>query len=157
MDLTINNKISNNNEKSNEVDDFMKELKNVLEKKDKNLSYFYNEVYNELPLATKYKEQLPKIILECMKDMSYDKDFFYFDYDNQKNEYYLEYYSEGEIEKFPLTKKDVEDSTFEIGTFWRPYGDGMVRKADYMGEGIKSNVEYELDILDFNEKNGDKK
>lgn len=156
MDLTLENEIGKNNTKNNEVENFMQELQNTLEKDNANVSNFYNEIYQELPLASKFKEQLPDIILECMKDMSYEKDFYYFDYDRQKKEYYLEYYCDGEIERFPLTEKEVKNSVFEVGTFWRPFGDGMAREADYMGEGIKSNVEYELDMLDFN-KNGDNK
>lgn len=156
MNLTLENEIGKNNTKNNEVENFIQELQNTLEKDNANVSNFYNEIYQELPLASKFKEQLADIILGCMKDMSYEKDFYYFDYDRQKKEYYLEYYCDGEIERFPLTEKEVKNSVFEVGTFWRPFGDGMAREADYMGEGIKSNVEYELDMLDFN-KNGDNK
>ena len=156
MNLTLENEIGKNNTKNNEVENFIQELQNTLEKDNANVYNFYNEIYQELPLASKFKEQLADIILGCMKDMSYEKDFYYFDYDRQKKEYYLEYYCDGEIERFPLTEKEVKNSVFEVGTFWRPFGDGMAREADYMGEGIKSNVEYELDMLDFN-KNGDNK
>lgn len=156
MDLTINNEISKNKTNDNEIEGFMQELQNTLKKDIPNMSKFYNEIYQELPLASKYKDKFSDIVLECMKDMSYEKDFFYFDYDRQKKEYYLEYYCDGEIERYPLTEKEVKNSVFEVGTFWRPFGDGMAREAEYMGEGIKSNVEYELDVLDFN-KNGDNK
>jgi len=157
MDLTIGNELNKNNTKDFEIENFLQELQNELKKDDSNMPQFYNEIYKELPLASKYKKQLPSIIKECMKDMSYEKDFYYFDYDRQKKQYYLEYYCDGEIERFPLTKKEVKNSVFEVGTFWRPFGDGMAREAGYMGEGIKSNVDYELYSLDVDKKKGKNK
>ena len=156
MDLTINNEIVNNRQ-NNEVKNFISELQNAIEKENSNIPHFYNDIYKELPLGSKYRENLSNIILECMKDMSYEKDFFYCDYDAKTNEYYLEYYCDGEIERFGLTEKDMENSEFKAGTFWRPYGDGMVQEADYIGEGIKSNVDYELSTLELSNKIGDNK
>jgi hypothetical protein len=85
-------------------------------------------------------------------DISYESDFYYFDYDKEKQEYYLDYYSNGEVERFPATEEDIKDTTFTIGTFWSPFGEDEVMLADYIKEGLKSIATIELNSLDFNEK-----
>ena len=74
--------IENNKRKENiEVNTFMKELENAL--KTNNIANLkgvyttlYDEVLNEIDLATKYKGKLNSIIKECMKNESYENDVF---------------------------------------------------------------------------------
>ena len=70
MDLTINNEISKNTQNNNEIEDFMKQLQNTLTKDNSRINNFYNEILQEIPLASKFEHQLSDIIKECL-DMMY--------------------------------------------------------------------------------------
>jgi len=109
-----------------------------------------------MPLASKYKEQLDDIIYKCVEEMSYEREFYYFDYDTSKKEYYLEYYCDGEMERIPVPDEELKDNIFQKGTFWKPIADNEVMLADFIKDGIKISVDYELDMLDFYSKD-DKK
>lgn len=148
MNLTLNNEISKNKE-NKDVDNFLSELNNTLRKEKAFGSVIANKIYNENPLAVKYKDQLEDIIEECFENMSYEKDFYYFDYDKENKVYYLDEYNKGEITRTEYTKKEFEDSVFKLGSFWRPYGKNGVVEAKYMEDGITIDVNSELDILDW--------
>lgn len=158
MDLAIENEVTTKNKANDEIKLFINELSKTLEE-NRNIDFettFENEIYNDIPLASKYKDQLKDIINQSFEKMSYDKAFFYFDYDKIENKYYLDYYNEGDITRTEFTKKEYKELGMKIGTFWRPYGKNGLREADYMGEGIKIDIESELDIMDFNNKNSRK-
>ena len=89
--------------------------------------------------------------------MSYEKDFYYFDYDKENDVYYLDEYSKGEITRTEYTKEEFEDSVYTLGSFWRPYGDTGVVEAKYMGDGITLDVNSELDMLDWKNSKEKKK
>ena len=152
MDLIIDNKLENKSNINNEINSFINELQNSLEKDNNFQTTLTNEFYNTIPLASKYKNELENIIDDCMKNMSYDREFFYFDYDKKDNIYYLDYYSDGKIERIEMTKQDIEDSQLEKGWFYAWYNEEQIVEANSLKEGIKSNVELELDTLEFNNR-----
>lgn len=150
MDLIIENNLNNKKYTNTEIDSFINVLKESLEKNKYQLfsNSVSNELYSEISLASKYKEKFESIINECLKEISYKGDFYYFDYDKQKQEYYLEYYSNGEVERFPATEDDIKNTTFTIGTFWCPFGKDEVIPADYIKDCLKSIVGDELNSLE---------
>ena len=84
--------------------------------------------------------------------MSYEKDFFYFDYDKKENKYYLDYYSDGKIERIEIPEQEIEESKLEKGWFYAWYDNEQIVEANSIKEGIKSNIETELEDIDFNKK-----
>lgn len=132
-----------------EIDESKNELYNTLKKGTPFDTVIANKIYNENPLAVKYKDQLEDIVAECFENMSYEKDFYYFDYDKENDVYYLDEYNKGEITRTEYTKEEFEDSVYTLGSFWRPYGDTGVVEAKYMGEGISIDVNSELEFLDW--------
>ena len=87
MNILLNNEISTRTkDASNSISEFMKELQNSLDNPinkvtvDKSL---YNEIYNDLELAPKYKNQLEEIIKDSMLEYSYDTEFLYVNYDEK--------------------------------------------------------------------------
>lgn len=148
MELSINNKLENKNETNNEVNSFLNELKESLEKNNKFSTSIANEICKENPLAIKYKEQLEEIINKCFEEMSYEKDFCYFDYDPKEKIYYLDHYTKGDVYRTEYTENELG-----VGSFWRPYeNSNRIVEAPYMGDGIKSNVESELFSIDLENK-----
>ena len=152
MNLTIDNKLESKSVINNEVDSFIKELGKSLEKNQDFQSTIESEVLRDIPLATKYKNQIEDIINKYFEEMSYEQDFFYFDYDKKENKYYLDYYSDGKIERIEITEQEIEESKLEKGWFYAWYDNEQIVEANSIKEGIKSNIETELDIMNFNEK-----
>lgn len=149
MNLEINKNLEQTKAKNKDVESFINELSQYLSKNENSI---YDECLKEIPLAVKYTKQLSDIINECMKDMSYNREFYYFDYDKQTQEYYWEYYSDGEVTRMPYWDKNEK---IDVGTIWRPYKDSELRLADHIKEGVKSNVEYELDMIDLKNRKGE--
>lgn len=153
MDRLIDNELNNTitNEKSNEIDDFMKELQSALDNPINKITIdrtFYNEVYNDLELAPKYKEQLEGIIKDCMLDYSYDTEFVYVNYDEKTKKYYADIY-DGDVTKVNMTKKELEDSDIKVGTFYSILNDGdYLEEKEYIKDNIKYKIEYELNKLE---------
>lgn len=152
MNLTIDNKLESKSVINNEVDSFIKELGKSLEKNQDFQSTIESEVLRDIPLATKYKNQIEDIINKYFEEMSYEQDFFYFDYDKKENKYYLDYYSDGKIERIEIPEQEIEESKLEKGWFYAWYDNEQIVEANSIKEGIKSNIETELDIMNFNEK-----
>lgn len=152
MNLTIDNKLESKSRINNEVDSFIKELDKSLEKNQDFQSTIESEVLRDIPLATKYKNQIEDIINKYFEEMSYEQDFFYFDYDKKENKYYLDYYSDGKIERIEIPEQEIKDSKLEKGWFYAWYDNEQIVEANSIKEGIKSNIETELDIMNFNEK-----
>ena len=152
MNLTIDNKLESKSVINNEVDSFIKELGKSLEKNQDFQKTIESEVLRDIPLATKYKNQIEDIINKYFEEMSYEQDFFYFDYDKKENKYYLDYYSDGKIERIEIPEQEIEESKLEKGWFYAWYDNEQIVEANSIKEGIKSNIETELDIMNFNEK-----
>ena len=152
MNLTVDNKLENKSRIKNEVDSFIEELNKSLEKNQDFQSTIESEVLRDIPLATKYKNQIKDVINKYFEEMSYEQDFFYFDYDKKENKYYLDYYSEGKIERIEIPEQEIEESKLEKGWFYAWYDNEQIVEANSIKEGIKSNIETELDIMNFNEK-----
>ena len=152
MNLTIDNKLESKSVINNEVDSFIKELGKSLEKNQDFQSTIESEVLRDIPLATKYKNQIEDIINKYFEEMSYEQDFFYFDYDKKENKYYLDYYSDGKIERIEIPEQEIEESKLEKGWFYAWYDNEQIVEANSIKEGIKSKIETELDIMNFNEK-----
>ena len=121
MNLTIDNKLESKSVINNEVDSFIKELDKSLKKNQDCQTTIESEVLRDIPLATKYKNQIEDVINKCFEDMSYEKDFFYFDYDKKENKYYLDYYSDGKIERIEIPEQEIEESKLEKGWFYAWY------------------------------------
>ena len=152
MNLTIDNKLESKSVINNEVDSFIKELGKSLEKNQDFQSTIESEVLRDIPLATKYKNQIEDIINKYFEEMSYEQDFFYFDYDKKENKYYLDYYSDGKIERIEIPEQEIEESKLEKGWFYAWYDNEQIVEANSIKEGIKSNIETDLVIMNFNEK-----
>ena len=150
MDLTINNEIAKNNiTNDNEIEDFMKELANTLEKGNSIVPNLYNEVSKEIPLASKYKNELNSIIDECLEEQSYEKEFFYFDYDKNGKSYYLDHYYDGNIDRTILSKQEAKGTKYKVGMFYAEYDENYLVEADDLKDGIKIDVESKLESLNF--------
>lgn len=149
MDLTINNEIRKNLTNSKEVENFIQELQNTPKKDNPNSSKLYNEIYQELPLAAKYKRKLNSIIKECLEEQSYEDEFFYFDYDNNKKAYYLDHYYDGNVDRITLSKQEAKSTKCKEGMFYAEYDENHLVEADDLKDGIKLDVELKLDLLDF--------
>lgn len=156
MDMEIEIGRKTNIEKNNntEIESFINELKAELDKNEPDFipDVIYKEELSENSLALKYKNQLNDIITKCTEDLSYEREFYYFDYDSRKKEYYLEYYCDGEIERFPVSKEDMKGNSFTKGTFWKPISEDEVMLADFIKDGIKVRVDYALNRLDVQNK-----
>ena len=116
----------NKRNENNEISSFIKELENALKNnhlentQEKNIMNkgLYDEVLKEIELAPKYKSKLNGIIKECMKNESYENEFWYIDYDKTKNTYSMDYYIDGQVTKTPLTSQEVKvDCQYFFGQF----------------------------------------
>lgn len=152
MDILLNNELNTRTKDiDNNVCEFMNELKNALENPknvvsiDKN---FYNEVYNELELAPKYKENLEDIIKDSMLEYSYDTEFLYVNYDEKNDKYYVDYY-DGDVTRINVTKQELQEANHKIGAFYVPILDGeFLEEVDYVKDSIKKNVQSKLEDLE---------
>jgi hypothetical protein len=152
MDLPLDNEINQNITKENEINDFMEELKNALESNECRTATINDEILNEIDLAVQYKNNLNNIIDKCMENLSYDYDFLYCDYDKTKQSYFLDYYYDGEIAREYLTTAEMKEMNLQKGTFWRPYEEDSIVMDEDLKDNIKINVESELELLDWNNK-----
>lgn len=153
IDLHIDNEINQNNETKDEIGEFVKQLQNTLTKDNSRINNIYNEILQEIPLASKFEHQLSDIIKECMDTLSYEYDFLYFDYDKNEKSYFIDGYSEGNITRNKMSDKDLEGTNFQKGTFWEIYDANHVVEANELKDYLKINVESELETLEFeNEK-----
>lgn len=153
IDLHIDNEINQNNERKDEVGEFVKELQNSLTKEEFTTT-LNMEILNEITLASKYKEQLNEIVSKCMEELSYEYDFIYFDYDKKEESYYFDLYFEGERTREYLSKDDVKGMESKEGTIWHIWDEDSIFESEDLKDNIKINVEYEIDMLDWKLKNG---
>lgn len=155
MELSINNEIINKKQENIEVTDFIKELNASLEKNQEinTNSNLFNEILEDVELATKYKNILQNTIDKCLIDLSYEKDFFYFDYDKEVKEYNLKYYwNGGNTTCDNLTKKDIERYKKSGVTFYVPIDEeGTIMESDELKDWMKCEVKSNL--LDIDIKN----
>ena len=153
MDLMRNNDISNI---KNIDESFMKELQDAVNKSQDKLNgikNLYDEIYDEMDLAKKYGKELNTIINECFENESYNRDFLYVNYDKDKNSYFMDYYSEGQIERTELTKKEMQDYNYKVGSIYTIVGDDRLLEDEDIKTNIKMDIEDELDNLDLKNKN----
>ena len=158
MNRFIDNQLNTiTNEENNQINDFMKELQYELDDKKSKISIdksLYNKIFNELDLAPKYQKKLENIIKYCMLDYSYDSDFVYLNYDENKKKYYMDYY-DGDVTKVNLTKKEIEDANYEVGQFYFITSDEEhLLEAGYVKDIIKEKVQYKLNQLEKGNKYG---
>ena len=152
MDILLNNELNTRTKDiDNNVSEFMNELKNALENPKNDVSIdknFYNEVYNELELAPKYKENLEDIIKNSMLEYSYDTEFLYVNYDEKNDKYYVDYY-DGDVTRINVTKQELQEANHKIGAFYVPILDGeFLEEVDYVKDSIKKNVQSKLEDLE---------
>lgn len=152
MDILLNNELNTRTKDiDNNVSEFMNELKNALENPKNEVSIdknFYNEVYNELELAPKYKENLEDIIKDSMLEYSYDTEFLYVNYDEKNDKYYVDYY-DGDVTRINVTKQELQEANHKIGAFYVPILDGeFLEEVDYVKDSIKKNVQSKLEDLE---------
>lgn len=152
MDILLNNELNTRTKDiDNNVSEFMNELKNALENPKNDISIdknFYNEVYNELELAPKYKENLEDIIKDSMLEYSYDTEFLYVNYDEKNDKYYVDYY-DGDVTRINVTKQELQEANHKIGAFYVPILDGeFLEEVDYVKDSIKKNVQSKLEDLE---------
>lgn len=150
--------IENNKRNENvEVNAFIKELENALNTNNLTNSKgvyttLYDEVLNEINLATKYKGKLNSIIKECMKNESYENDFWYINYDKSKNTFSMDLYSDGKCQKFPITMQDIKDYNYKVGMTYWAFEDGCMLEEDAIKDSIKIDVDSALADLERNNK-----
>lgn len=158
MDILLNNEINTRTKgESNSISEFMNELQKALDNPKNEMTInedFYNEIYNELELATKYKDKLEDIIKYSMLEYSYDTEFLYVNYDEKSDKYYVDYY-DGDITRINVTKKELQDANHKIGSFYVPILDGdFLEEVDYVKASIKNNVKSKLEDLEKTDKRG---
>lgn len=156
MDRTLN--IEHNKRKENkEVTEFMKELEkalnsNKIEHNKKAVTTIYDEVLNEIDIASKYKGKLNSIIKECMKNESYEGDFWYINYDKSKDIFSMDLYSDGKCKKFPITLQDIKDYNYKVGMTYWALDNGRMLEEDAIKDSIKIDVDSALADLERENK-----
>ena len=158
MDILLNNEINTRTkEVDNGINDFINELRNSLENPKSKISIdrnFYDEIYNELELAPKYKNILEDIIKNSMLEYSYDTEFLYVNYDEKDNKYYIDYY-DGDVTRINVTQKELQEANHKVGAFYVPILDGeYLEEVDYVKDSIKESVKYKLEDLEENNERG---
>lgn len=158
MDILLNNEINTRTKEiDNGINDFINELRNSLENPKSKISIdrnFYDEIYNELELAPKYKNRLEDIIKDSMLEYSYDTEFLYVNYDEKDNKYYIDYYN-GDITRINVTQKELQEANHKLGAFYVPILDGeYLEEVDYVKDSIKESVKYKLEDLEENNERG---
>ncbi len=155
MKLNINNEIETKKENNKEITEFMNQLNNELEKKQElsTTNNLFDEILQDVELAQKYKSRLQSTINKCLEDLSYERDFFYFDYDKRRKDYCLKYYwNGGNTVCDNLTKEDIEDFKKSGFTFYEPFDEeGTIRQSDTLKDWMKCEVSNTL--LDIDIKN----
>lgn len=159
MDRILNNEIDiKNRETNNEIKDFINELANALEDNKNKVTIdksFYDEVYSDIELASKYKNELEDIIKKCMLDYSYDTDFIYVSYDEKSKKYYM-YIYDGDVIRVNVSKEDLEESNIKVGKFYY-----QMNNFKYLEEytnlkiQLKKEIEFELKKLESNRRIND--
>lgn len=154
MDLTVDNRLINKTTTNPEMDLFIKELSETLNRRQNDIfsKTICNEIYNDIPLANTYKNQIENLVDNYMIEMSYERDFLYYDYDTKTGSYYFEFYSNGEKQQIEIPEDEVKIMGSKTGTFWEIYNEEKIVGADYIKDSIKINVESELQSLDSNSK-----
>lgn len=152
MDRILNNEISTRSkEVDNSINEFINELNNALDDPKNKITIdksFYNEVYNDIELAPKYKNQLEDIIKKCMLDYSYDSDFIYVNYDSKSKKYYMDIY-DGDVTKVNVTKEDLEESNIKVGNFYYQMNNfKYFEEYKNLKEQLKKQIEFELEKLE---------
>lgn len=155
MDLTIDNTINQRNRTKDEINNFTEELKEAIKLEQNNLGTksIYKEIYKEMPLASKYTKELKEIIDKCMENLSYENDFFYFDYDKKQNKYFLDYYCDGKIKKIEISKEDAKADDLKEGMFYDQYAGKGIVETEFYKDYVKSNVDSELNMLNAKRNN----
>lgn len=152
MDLILNNKIDKDNTVNNQVEDFIKELQNSLTKESYNTETLNNEILAESDLAIKYEDVLNDIVEKNMKELSYECNFVYFDYDQKENSYFFDIYSEGNVTREYLSSEEAKEMQYTKGTFWRIWNEDNIIESDDLKDNIKFNTEYDLQSLESKRK-----
>ena len=152
MDLSLNNKIDKDNTVNNQVEDFIKELQNSLTKESYNTETLNNEILAESDLAIKYEDGLNDIVEKNMKELSYECNFVYFDYDQKENIYFFDIYSEGNVTREYLSSEEAKEMQYTKGTFWRIWNEDNIIESDDLKDNIKFNTEYDLQSLESKRK-----
>ena len=147
MELDINREINNKKRTNEEINTFMNEINSELEKnKEVEIkNELYNTVLKDVELASKYKEMLPEMIEQCLKDASYQRTFLYFDYNEKSKEYEFTCYEDGEkFECEKPSKEELEEFKEKGYTFYIPTSDGKNMRAD---DSLKEWVALEIDMI----------
>lgn len=151
MDILLNQEINlRTKDIDNNISEFMNELQNSLDNPTNKVTVdksLYNEIYNDLELAPKYKNQLEGIIKDSMLEYSYDTEFLYVNYDEKSNKYYVDYY-DGDVTKINVTKKELQDANHKVGSFYVPLDEDFLEEVDYVKDSIKESVKYKLEQLE---------
>ena len=159
MELDLNNNINNKRQENKEITDFINELSSTLERKQELVTYnnLYNEILKDVELALKYKNRLSGVISKCLENLSYERDFFYFDYDKRRNEYCLKYYwNGGNTICDKLNEEDIKEFKRSGYTFFEPFDEnGTIRESDTLKDWMKCEVKSAL--LDFEIKKQESK
>lgn len=161
MDRILNNEINTrSNDFDNDIKEFMVELQNSLNEPNSKITIdksFYNEIFNDIELAKKYRNQLENIIKECMIGYSYDNDFIYVNYDEKNKKYYMDIY-DGDVTKVCVDKKDLEESNIKVGEFYYQMNDFKYFEEYKNIKGqLKKQIEIELNKLENNRRVNEQK
>ena len=156
MDRILNNEIgikSKNVDSS--INEFIDDLKNALDNPMNKITIdksFYNEVYNDIALASKYENQLEDIIKKCMLDYSYETDFVYVNYDENSKKYYIDIY-DGDVTKVNVSKEDLEESNIKVGNFYYQMNNfNYFEEYKNIKEQLKKQIKIELEELESNRR-----
>lgn len=146
MDLTLNNEITNNTNDSNEVGNFIEELQNALT--EENDTTINREILNENELANKYKAQLNDIVVNYMKELSYEYKFIYCDYDKKEGSYYWDFYEDGEVSREYLTTEESKGEEEDKGLIFRIWDEDHILESSALKDNVKFMTEEILKDLE---------
>lgn len=143
MELDINNKIVDKQITNEEVNDFINDLSSALEQQQnlETTSNLYNKIMKDIDLARKYPNEVQGCIDKCLKDLSYEEEFLYFDYDMKAKEYQLKYYWKGENAVCDsLTEEDIDELKKSGKTFFVPRDEETIVECEPLKDWIKYEV-----------------
>lgn len=156
MDRILNNEISTRSKEINkDINKFIEELQNALNDPKNRITIdksFYNEVFSDIELAPKYKNQIEDIIKRCMLDCSYNTDFIYVNYDEKTKKYYMDIY-DGDVTKVNVNKEDLEESNIKVGNFYYQMNNfNYFEEYKNLKGQLKKQIEIELKKLESNRR-----
>ena len=156
IELEIENNVQKTKKRHKSFDhnaDFFKAMElqtkgyELLDKNDPN-GMLYNAIYERTDYAHKYDNVLRSIVNKCMREESYEHNFYYINYNKENNTYYLDYYEDGHRTREKIPKKLAREK-YNFGGIYAGTGKDDLHRYDNMISAIVTSVNSELFKLEY--------